>query len=66
MTNGEFHADAIRGIVAETERNTIDRVVKIIDKTIRAASLSGINRNLTVLGTLLEVKDKVLGLRGEE
>ncbi|MBR0090202.1 MAG: hypothetical protein IJP92_00670 [Lachnospiraceae bacterium] len=32
MTNGEFHADAIRGIIAETERNTIDRVLKIIDR----------------------------------
>lgn len=32
MTNGEFHADAIRGIIAETERNTIDRVLEIIDE----------------------------------
>lgn len=32
MTNGEFHADAIRGIVAETERNTLDRVLEIIDR----------------------------------
>jgi len=34
MTNGEFHADAIRGIVAETERNTIYRVLEIIEKEI--------------------------------
>ena len=66
MTNGEFYADAIRGIVAETERNTIYRVLEIIDDTIRAVSLSGIDRNHIMLGTLIELKDKTLALKGEQ
>ena len=45
---------------------SIDLVLEIVDNTIRAASLSGINRNLTLLGTLIEVKDEFLALKGEQ
>ena len=60
------HAPLRELCMLEPKEETIDRVLEIIDETIRAASLSGIYRNLTVLGLLLEVKDGVLALRGGE
>ena len=50
--------------VAKTKNETINAVLEITDDTIRAVSLSGIDRNLIMLGTLIELKDKFLALKG--
>ena len=67
MTNVEFYADAIRGIGAETERNTIDRVLEILDEIERdtghVALIGDDNKFAGVLCNSSEFRDKVLALK---
>lgn len=69
MTTGEFHADAIRGIVAETERNTLDCVLEIIDKhgeQLVHSIVDGIYPEIKAADILASVREDVLALKGGE
>lgn len=48
----------------EGRSDAIDEMLDIIKETIRAVSISGINKNFTTLGTLTELYDKFSTLKG--
>lgn len=63
MTGGEFYADAIRGIVTETERNTFDRILEIIDDVTKTYKDSN---GKTPWIPEEEIRRRILALKGGE